>query len=233
MHLKIKKTPYNQFNLILTFLISFLGFLMCNAQGSVKRVGMEPDEYLEIEAEDFDKQTLTSKREWRLVTKNNTPKERKDPDESHAEGASKSSYLELLPDSLYNGNEKKVDGKNFSKAPGEMAVLKYNINFKTSGRFYVWVRGLSTGDEDNSLHVGIDGNWPDSGQKLYICDGERDKWTWTSHQFKGSEKCGSSERIFINVKKPGPHRIMFSMREDGFEFDKFALTKKFTKQPVD
>ena len=258
MLLHTKISPNYTLNLLLTSFIFIFGFSICNAQGGVKRVssisntqgsvkkvnsisnaqvgvqrvGMEPDEYYELEAEDFNKQTETSKRSWQLVTKDKTPKVRKDPDGNHSEGASKSSYLELLPDSLYNGNEKKVDGKNFCKTPGISAVLTYNVNFKTDGRFYVWVRGLSTGDEDNSLHVGIDGYWPDSGQKLYICEGNRDKWSWTSHKFKNSEKCGSSERIFIEVKKPGPHKIMFSMREDGFEFDKFALTKKFTKQPM-
>ena len=258
MLLHIKIFPNYKLSLVLTSLIVMFGFSLCNAQGGVKRVssisntqggvqkvssvsnteggvqrvGMEPDEYFEFEAENFDKQTETSKRSWHLVTKDKTPKVRKDPDEVHLEGASKSSYLELLPDTLYNGNEKKVDGKNYSKTPGALAVLTYNVNFKTAGRFYVWVRGLSTGDEDNSLHVGIDGYWPDSGQKLYICEGNRNKLSWTSHQFNKSERCGSSERIFIEVKKPGPHKIMFSMREDGFEFDKFALTKKFTKQPM-
>lgn len=210
----------------------FASLLVCSAQG-VHRVGMQSDEYHEYEAENFASQTETSKRRWHLVTKDKTPKVRKDPDENHSEGASKSTYLELLPDSLYDGNEKKVEGKNYSRTPGKVAVLSYNVNFKTAGRFYVWIRGLSTGDEDNSIHVGLDGNWPDTGQKLYICSGKRNKWAWSSHQFSNNENCSSTKRIFVDVKKAGNHKIMFSMREDGFEFDKFVLTKKMTKQPMD
>ena len=210
--------------------IMLSSFSICRAQSGVQRVGMESDEYIEIEAENFEKQTANSKRSWHLTTKNKTPRIRKDPDENHWKGSSNDAYIELLPDTLYDGNEKKVEGKNYSREPGKVAVLTYNVNFKTSGRFYVWVRGYSTGDEDNSVHVGVDNKWPKTGQGLYVCTEKRNKWSWSSHQFNKSEKCGKSERIFITINKPGNHKIMFSMREDGFEFDKFVLTKKFTKQ---
>ena len=36
--------------------------------------------------------------------------------------------------------------------------------------------------------------------------------------------CGEPYKIFLDVTKAGEHEVMFSMREDGFEFDRFILT---------
>ena len=38
-------------------------------------------------------------------------------------------------------------------------------------------------------------------------------------------------KIWLDIKEPGLHTIMFSMREDGFEFDKFLLTPN--QKPMD
>ncbi len=32
---------------------------------------------------------------------------------------------------------------------------------------YVWARAYSSGAEDNSLHVGLDAAWPESGVRLH------------------------------------------------------------------
>lgn len=50
--------------------------------------------------------------------------------------------------------------------------------------------------------------------------------TQTTHP---KNHCGEPERIFLEVKTTGWHTIHFSMREDGFEFDKFVLSKKYEK----
>lgn len=230
MLLKLKKTPNFQFKIYLIAIISVISFCTVNAQG-IKRANMMPDEYIEFEAEDFTEQSNTKKREWKLVTKEITPRVRHDHDPNHSYGASKSKYLELLPDTLYDDNEKKVEGKNYSKTPGQLAILSYNVNFKTSGRYYVWVRGFSANGYDNSIHVGVDGEWPESSQKLFMCQDKWNQWAWSSNQFSNSEKCGGKKRIYIDIKKPGPHKIRFSMREDGFEFDKWVMTKKPTIMP--
>jgi len=224
---KIKNILFKNVN---TVLISLSSIFICNAQ-TLKRVKPQSDSYITVEAEDFENQTATTKREWKIVSKNNIPKTRRDPDKEHLQGSSNSKYLELLPDSLYGDNEKKIEGKNYSKTPGKVAILSYTANFKTEGKYYVWVRGFSTGGDDNSIHVGIDGNWPESGKQLYLCEELRDKWSWSSSKFGNTEKCGTTKRVFINITKPGRHEVMFSMREDGFEFDKWAMTKSPGKKP--
>jgi len=37
---------------------------------------------------------------------------------------------------------------------------------------------------------------------------------------------GEPYKIYLDVKKPGLHTIIFSMREDGFELDKWMMSKK-------
>jgi len=60
-----------------------------------------------------------------------------------------------------------------------MAVLTYNVHFSTPGRYYVWARAYSTGSEDNGLHVGLNGDWPASGQRMQWCQG-KNNWRWES-----------------------------------------------------
>jgi hypothetical protein len=104
-----------------------------------------------------------------------------------------------------------------------MGLLVYPVRFDTPGRYYVWVRAYSTGSEDNGLHVGIDGTWPESGQRLQWCEGKH-SWWWESKQRTQKEHCGEPHKIYLDIEQPGLHTIEFSMREDGFEFDKWLMT---------
>jgi hypothetical protein len=105
-----------------------------------------------------------------------------------------------------------------------MAVIGYKVLITNPGRYYVWVRAFSTGSEDNGLHVGIDGTWPASGQRLQWCEGKR-TWRWESKQRTEREHCGEPHKIYLDIEQGGQHTIAFSMREDGFEFDKWLMTK--------
>lgn len=117
---------------------------------------------------------------------------------------------------------------SFSNTAGQVAIINYKVKFTNPGKYFVWVRAHSTGSEDNGVHVGIDGAWPASGQRMQWCSG-KNQWTWESKQRTGANHCGEPEKIFINVPTAGVHTISFSMREDGFEMDKFVLSKVYTK----
>jgi hypothetical protein len=56
--------------------------------------------------------------------------------------------------------------------------------------------------------------------------GKRGQWQWDSRQRTNKVHTGVLGQIWLDVEEPGLHTIMFSMREDGFEFDRFLLTKK-------
>ena len=107
-----------------------------------------------------------------------------------------------------------------------MACINDKEHFNNPGKYYVWVRAHSTGSEDNGVHVGIDGEWPESGLRMQWCEG-KNQWTWASKQRTEEQHCGVPGQIFLEVNEAGLHTISFSMREDGFEMDKFVLSKEY------
>jgi len=184
----------------------------------------EKDGLVAVEAEHFAAQTETETRKWYITTASQTPNVSPDGDENHAASASGGAYVEILPDTRRNHGMKLINGENFSNQPGKLGVLVYPVRFRTPGRYYVWVRAYSTGSEDNGLHVGLDDTWPESGQRLQWCEG-KNSWRWESKQRTQKEHCGEPYKIYLDIEQPGQHTIEFSMREDGFEFDKWLMTK--------
>ncbi len=184
----------------------------------------EVDGVVAVEAEHFFSQELTSKRAFYITGPNMEPQANSDGDPPHWVGASGNAYVEILPDTRRNHGEKLVGGENFSNKPGKLAVLSYKVHFNNPGRYYVWVRAYSTGSEDNGLHVGIDGTWPEHGQRMQWCEGKH-SWHWESRQRTEKAHCGVAHEIWLDVDKAGEHTISFSMREDGFEFDRWMMTK--------
>lgn len=211
---------------VVTFGLFFYSF---KQQPNTKKVKIfeERDGVLAIEAEHFYSQSKTDIRKWYVVDKKHKTT-LADPDESHASLASGGKYLECLPDTRTTHDDKLTAGENFSNKAGEMAILHYKVYINNPGKYYVWVRAYSTGTEDNGIHVGLDGEWPECGQRLQWCEG-KNQWTWESKQRTQEVHCGVAELIYLNIKEAGEHEIQFSMREDGFEFDKFVLTKKYEK----
>lgn len=199
-----------------SLIIIVLSSLSCYAQLPVITKG-----FIEFEAENYIAQTLNEKRNWEKITRKNT--------NHHAEKAGENTYLKCLPDTRVTHDDKLIDGENFTNNSGKMAVLSYKINFSKIGRYYVWVRAYSSGTEDNGLHIGIDNQWVESGKRMQWCEG-KNAWTWGSKQRTDKNHCGEPYLIYIDIEQIGEHFIQFSMREDGFEFDKFILTtdKNFT-----
>jgi hypothetical protein len=176
----------------------------------------ERNGFVETEAENFLMQTKEEIRKW-MTQKDST--------------ASNGIAIKILPDTRITHDDSLVVGQNFSNTPGLMCIISYKIKFTTAGRYYVWVRALSTGSEDNSVHVGIDGSWPESGARMQWCDG-KNKWWWESKKRTEKEHCGLPYLIFLDIDKAGTHSIQFSMREDGFAMDKFLLTTDKNYQPA-
>ena len=193
-----------------------------------------------VEAEHFSAQEKDDRRHWHTLTKSGTLPDKEgagDPKtwvrsiHSAAKPASRGSFLRLLPDTRRTHADRLIHGENFNPVPGEMAILKYPVHFDAAGRYYVWVRAFSTGTEDNGIHVGINGRWPESGQRMQWCEG-KDNWTWACAQRTEANHCGEPMQIFLDVDSPGQHTIAFSMREDGFAFDQFLLTKDREYRPA-
>lgn len=191
--------------------------------GSAERVHEETDGLLVVEAENYAWQNRDSVRRWYLTTNEITPDVKPDHDGNHSKNASGMAYMEVLPDTRVKQTDPLVQLVNFTEDPGRMAVLYYPVWINKPGRYYVWVRTCPTGSEDNSLHVGIDGIWPVSAQRMQWIS-QKSQWHWDSKQRTDLVHTGVKYRIYLDIKKPGLHTIMFSMREDGFEFDKWLLS---------
>lgn len=176
------------------------------------QVPTETDGLLRVEAEGFDRQELTEVREWRIFSTG-----------AHAEGASGGAYIEVLPDTRTSHEDRLIRGENFTNEPGVMAVVAYDVLINSPGRYFVWVRAYSTGTEDNGVHVGIDGEWPESGRRMQWCEG-KNAWTWASKQRTADQHCGVPGQIWLDIEQSGSHTVMFSMREDGFEMDAWVLS---------
>ena len=183
----------------------------------------EKEGFLEVEAEAFHYNSNNeSPRKWYIQSQesqapfSNTT--------NHAASASGKAYIEALPDTRVTHDDSLIQGENFFPVPGTGGVVSYKVNINNPGTYYVWVKAYSSGPEDNGIHVGLDGIWPDSGQRVQLCKGKK-KWTWSSAQRVPENHCGSPQTITLNFEKPGEHIISFSMREDGFELDKWILAK--------
>ncbi len=174
-------------------------------------------EPISVEAEAFVSQENTGTRKWE-------PKTGLD--------ASGGSYLQALPDTRLTHGDKLVHGENFTDQPGLMAVLSYKVKFPAPGRYYVWVRAYSSGPEDNSIHVGLNRSWPATGQRMQWCEG-KNQWTWASKQRTVANHCGEPGKIWLDVPAAGEQVVQFSMREDGFRFDRFLLTTDPSFKPAD
>lgn len=170
---------------------------------------------LVVEAERFVKQEKATIRRWEIQKGLN---------------ASGGAYLQAVPDTRKTAQDKLIKGENFTDQPGEMAVLSYRVKFPAPGRYFVWVRAYSTGPEDNSIHVGLNSDWPETGKRMQWCEG-KNEWTWASKQRTATQHCGEPGKIWLDVPSAGEHTVTFSLREDGFRFDQFLLTTDPRHQP--
>jgi hypothetical protein len=163
---------------------------------------------IELEAESFVSQTKDEIRKW--VVQND-------------ENASGKKYMKLLPDTRITHDDSLKVGINFSNNPGKMSIISYEVDIPQKGRYYVWARALSTGTEDNSVHVGFNNIWSETGARMQWCDG-KNVWFYESKQRTETNHCGEPHLIYLNFETFGKHIVQFSLREDGFAMDKFILT---------
>ncbi|HLP37639.1 hypothetical protein [Lacibacter sp.] len=175
-----------------------------------------------FEAEDFYRQTKTETRMWHLVTERHQPVIGPDSDAPHLSNASANAYLELLPDARQK-DEDGINSKTSIKGiGGQAAVISYMIEFPAAGKYYVWIRAVNTDGDDNTLHVGINNIWPESGKKM-VFGSKQWKWSNTQRDTKAA--------ITIDVPVKGRQELMLSMREDGCEIDKILVTSDSTFRP--
>ena len=126
-------------------------------------------------------------------------------------GYSRSAYL-IVPTSGAT-----YDANYTAKSP----ELIYNVRFKTTGTYSVWVRGWGNSGNDDSVHVGLDGAAVSSADRItYFAK----SWTWKRDTMDGAPAT-------IVIATPGLHTIHVWMREDGFKLDKLLLRTNSSATP--
>ncbi len=176
-----------------------------------------------VEAEHFVRQTRDVIRRWFINGGGYVPTTKPDPDPVMVTDASNGMYVEALPDTFVHQGERAVDGTNIGLAPGSMAVLHYPVHFTLPGRYYIWTRMRSNDDEDNTFNAGIDDTWPASARCLQFPKLKKE-WWWGGVIRDARGPQYPHHRAYLDVPAAGVYTIMYSMREDGSELDKFMLT---------
>lgn len=173
-----------------------------------------PDEGILVEAEDFVAQRSDQLRSWCRA---------KDcPPGWERSGAE--DYIIITPDTRITHDDKLIHLENFTEEGGKMAVLSYDVDFPAAGRWYLWVRSHSLGTEDNGVHFGLNGGWPQSAARVQFCEG-KGRWYWDNRRRTQENHCGVEGGLWLDVPEAGRHRVEVSMREDGFSMDAFYLTR--------
>lgn len=178
-----------------------------------------------IEAEAFSTSTKTnvpSAPTWWLVD-GNFQAVAQDPDSASPADASGAAYLELLPDVRITSNDPEITNVTNVATGGSGATLSYQVFFVSAGDYVVQARIRANGDQDGTLHVGLNDSWPQSSANLSVCNPDG-SWQWSS-AIRGANGCSTLETAVLNVPTAGLHTIMISQSTDGLELDKIVLSK--------
>ncbi len=143
-----------------------------------------------MQAEGFDQNLARNSRTWVL--------------ETVVASFSGAGYMRALPNTGASFNT------GFDTSSPE---LVYNINFTSTGTYYVWIRGHADTGNDDSLHAGLDGTGPASADRLGSFPAA---WTWKRDTMDGVPAT-------LVISTPGVHTFHLWMREDGLRADKILL----------
>ena len=97
---------------------------------------------------------------------------------------------------------------------GNSAEITYEVQVDTPGTYYIWVKGYVDGGDDDSLHIGIDGQYLNTSDAI---TGFGSGGGWSTGTMSGG-------LAYIEITEAGRHQINLWVREDGFEADKIVLS---------
>jgi len=143
-----------------------------------------------IDAEHYDNKIPRNSKDWVL--------------ETGVTGFSGTGYLTALPNTGITYNTGYVTAS---------PELVFNVQFTTTGTYYVWIRGHASSTNDDTLHAGLDGAGPSSADRI---KNFTTSWSWQRATM-------DSAPATLVVSASGLHTIHLWMREDGLRVDKLLL----------
>ncbi|KAB7627888.1 Ig-like domain-containing protein [Alkalilimnicola sp. S0819] len=107
------------------------------------------------------------------------------------------------------------DGARLDSNLAELSPrLDYEVEFQQAGTHYLWLRGLGTSGASDSVHVGLNGQRQEGGDRLANF----------GPSFGWSNMAMGQRIATIEVPAPGRHTINVWMREAGFQLDRLLLS---------
>lgn len=101
--------------------------------------------------------------------------------------------------------------------------LDYRIKVDRPGLYYLWIRGRSTDDNDQSVHGGLNGVPLSSARAVQL---QAEEWSWSNTTGRGA---GAT----LDIREAGVHTLHLWMGEAGVEIDKLILTPNVNYVPDD
>jgi Gylcosyl hydrolase family 115 C-terminal domain/Bacterial Ig-like domain len=98
--------------------------------------------------------------------------------------------------------------------------LDYQVRFATPGTYQVWLRSNAANDQDNSIHLGVNG----------VISTTVTLKTYNSVLWSKTRE-GSATPATITIPAAGVYTINVWMREDGYNLDRFLLTNNAALVP--
>lgn len=134
-------------------------------------------------------------------------------------------YPEQPGDILYmraSPNDETTIGQNSISSSPE---ISFDIDFQTTGTYWVYARGSGAGANSHIVHMGLDDNFRSSLNNYYVGqDGYNSTWLWTSKNTDGT-------RPTVNITSPGVHSLHFWMRDSGAKIDRVRLVQNNSWTP--
>ncbi|MGH2532197.1 MAG: S8 family serine peptidase [Thermomicrobiales bacterium] len=154
----------------------------------------ETDGFVEFEAEDYHDKIDRSNHDWRF-------------ENDVIAGYSGAGYLRVRPDSGHYW---------LSGYATTSPEVRYQVQFSTTGTYYVWARMQASDAADDTMHVGLNG--------VPLLTADKVETDGTGGGFRWSNDTMDRVPATINVTSPGVHTINVWAREDGLRLDQVILT---------
>jgi hypothetical protein len=101
--------------------------------------------------------------------------------------------------------------------------LRYRVYFSQPGTYRLALRILPQDDDNNSLHVGLDGTIPSSSDKIQTTT--YGNWIWMDQSRDGPTPAT------ISITSAGTHTIQVFAREDGTILDRLVIAPAGSAKP--
>jgi hypothetical protein len=128
-------------------------------------------------------------------------------------GSSGGSYLELLPDNLFNNNNQIPHAGANWYSPEQSPRVYYRVNFSSAGSYTFYWRGVNSDTDSGNHHLGV-ASTPGTGETYQAAAPQvaRDgQWHW-----------GTGQAFMVQA---GEYYLLMGGREDGYEVDKIVFSK--------